>query len=90
LFDAGVNPGAGFGVKFSPSLALVVEARYFFCPKKDLVWMIATGTYDGIFYTTIKGVNFDAGDAEFVAGNTTTFQVNPSFFMVAAGIKISI
>jgi hypothetical protein len=86
----GGNAGAGLGFKLSPSLALVVEARYFLCPKKDLAWMPATGTYDGIFYTTIKGWDFNAGDAESAAGNMTTFQVNPSFLLIAAGIKISI
>lgn len=85
----GGNAGAGLGFKFSTSLALVVEARYFFCPKKDLTWMLAPGTYDGIL-STIKGWNFAAGDAEYMAGNMTTFQVNPSFLLIAAGIKISI
>jgi opacity protein-like surface antigen len=86
----GGNAGAGLGFKFSSSLALVVEARYFFCPKKDLSWLLSPGTYSGIFYTTIKNQVINDADIEFMSGNMTTFQVNPSFLLIAAGIKISI
>jgi opacity protein-like surface antigen len=86
----GFNGGAGITFNFSPSLALLLDARYFFCPKKELDWTLVTGTYNGIFYTTITGQSFSASDASSALANMTTFQVNPSFIQITAGIKISI
>ena len=51
---------------------------------------MSPGTYSGIFYTTIKNQVINAADIESMSGNITTFQVNPSFLLIAAGIKISI
>ena len=86
----GFNAGAGLSYSISPGVALVVDGRYFFCPKKHFPWTLLIGTYDGVFYTTMKNIDFDADDADDALSKMTSFQVNPSFFQIAAGVKIVI
>jgi hypothetical protein len=87
----GFNAGADACYMFSPSIGFAVGARYFFCAPKELPWTTMTGgTYNGIFYTSITGVQYTQAMATNILDVITTFKVNPSFFQITAGIKIVI
>ena len=86
----GFNAGLDATFMFSESLGFFVGARYYYCAPKDLPWTMVPGTYDGIFYTTITGVQYSSQNASDTADLTTAFKVNPSFFQITGGIKIVI
>lgn len=87
----GFNAGAGFEVNISPSVGFLVEARYFYAPKKDFTWTWVTGTYDGIDYwadgggTFFKDITFT--DLSYFEGLTSGLTVNPSYFTFMGGFK---
>ena len=81
----GFNVGGGFDIKFSPSVALTVEARYFYCAPKELSWTWTTGTYSSFEYGYFS--NFNYSDFSTEEGLTTTLKVNPSFFSFSGGFK---
>ncbi|MCJ7643577.1 MAG: hypothetical protein MUP28_03745, partial [Candidatus Aminicenantes bacterium] len=85
----GGNLGASMTFKMSGKIGLFLDSRYFLCPAKEFDWGFVLGSYDGIFYDTITGFEFDQDSLEFIAeGNKMKrFKVNPSFFRIAAGIK---
>jgi opacity protein-like surface antigen len=86
----GGNIGAGFDYKIAQNIALVVDARYYFCPKKEFDWEWQPGTYTSIFYEEFTSYNLSQSlfDALEVDTKTTSLTVNPSFFIFSAGIKI--
>jgi opacity protein-like surface antigen len=87
----GFNAGGGFDLYISPSIALTVDARYFFCPKKDLFWHWGAGAYEGFngnFNRTFTDIFFnDPSDPISAANLTTALKVNPSFFSIGGGFK---
>ncbi len=85
----GFNAGAGFEVNISPSVALLVEGRYFYAPKKDFAWTWLTGTYDGVPYWADGGwfTGWTWTDWSGAESLTTTLTVNPSFFTITGGFK---
>jgi opacity protein-like surface antigen len=93
----GFNAGAGFDIKFSPSVAFTVEGRYFYCQSKELFWTWVPGTYSGLPYTYNGGaaglfnnwVFTDAGlnGAGGPASKTTSLIIKPSFFSISGGFK---
>jgi len=91
----GFNVGAGIEINLSPSVALVVEGRYFYAPKKDFAWTWVPGTYDGVPYTYDGGASngyfngwtfTDWSDSE---AKTTVLTVNPSFITIMGGFRFS-
>jgi len=85
----GFNAGAGFDIHVSPSVALTVEGRYFYCPKKDFVWHWIPGTYDGYngIFTGWIYSEADFNGTGMAASKTTVLTVNPSFFSISGGFK---
>lgn len=85
----GADLGIGFDFKVSPKMAIVVEGRYFLVPQKSLHWEWKPGTYDGLFYQYLRGVQFDANDLKTYQDMMTTADVKPSFFSFSVGIRIA-
>jgi len=84
----GADLGAGLNVAVNEKLALLIEARYFYCPAKTLTWNLVYGSYNGIFSTAVTGQPFGAAEAADLAllGNKFELAVNPSFFQVCLGV----
>ena len=80
----GFDAGAGFDIKFSPSVAFVVDARYFYCGKKDLFWTFQPGTYSG--FNGILEYTYD--DLTGADEHIGPLSVNPSFFSITGGLKL--
>ncbi len=85
----GANVGGGITYMVSPSIGLNLEARYFFCPTRDLTWNLVAGTYNGYFGTS-TGWTFGSDDIQYITSNglIDTIKINPSFFQVLVGLKI--
>ncbi len=81
----GFNVGGGFDFRFSPSIALTVEARYFYAPSKDLFWTWQTGTYTSFEYGWFDGWVYD--DFTNAQEHTTALTIKPSFFSFSGGFK---
>jgi len=81
----GFDIGAGIDFKFSPSVALTLEARYFYCAAKELSWTWTTGTYSSFEYGYFQDWTYD--DFSRAESLTTTLKVNPSFFSFSGGFK---
>ena len=89
----GGNAGAGATFMISPSVGLNLEARYFFCPKREFDWTLITGTYPGLFVTspsTTVQITSTTIDAIFNGNHLSTITINPSFFQITAGVKIKL
>lgn len=86
----GANVGAGLVYKLSPRLGVFAEGRGYLCPQKDLAWQLGLGKYDGIYFDALERIDFERLDADDVNANSSAmkFQVKPTFFQFAAGIKI--
>lgn len=82
----GMNVGAGIDFRISENLAITADARYYYCPSKDINWNWQTGRYTGIFYRDFSA-EVDMEAVEFLEEHTTSLTVKPSFFQIAAGIK---
>lgn len=83
----GATAAVGLDIRLSPSLALVVEGRYYYAPRKNFSWTWTPGVYDGMFG---KIAAYDFGE-EAAAQNereTTPLTVDPSFIQIAGGIKL--
>ena len=83
----GATAGVGLDIHLSPSLALAVEGRYYYAPRKNFFWTWTPGVYDGLFG---KIAAYDFGD-ETAGQNereTTPLTVDPSFIQIAGGIKL--
>lgn len=98
----GFNVGGGFDYKFSPSVAFVVDARYYYCPPyKDAAgdffkWTWVPGTYSGEPYyydarswglTLFDDWDFSSGYNAYMEARTSTLTFNPSFFTITGGFK---
>lgn len=84
----GGNIGGGIDYKFTESVGIILEARYFFCPKKTFDWDWQAGVYDSVIYEYFTGVDFTEALAELYEEDTTAVTVNPSFFQFSIGIII--
>ncbi len=83
----GFNVGGSVDFNLSPMMALFLDVRYFFCPKRDLGWTYLSGYYDGM-WENLYDWEIYADQADYAADLTTPFQVNPSFFSISGGFKI--
>jgi len=83
----GFNVGASVDFNLSPMMALFLDVRYFFCPKRDLDWTYLAGTYDGM-WENLYDWEIYQDQADYAADLTTPYQVNPSFFAISGGLKI--
>ncbi len=83
----GFNVGGGIDIRFSPSMAFTVEARYFYSASKELFWTWQTGTYDPFYFgfPEMSGWTFD--DLSYADENTTSLTIKPSFFSFSGGFK---
>jgi len=81
----GFNVGAGIDFRFSPSVALTLEARYFYCAAKELSWTWIPGSYSSFYYGLFHDSNYTDFSKE--ENLTTTLKVNPSFFSFSGGFK---
>lgn len=86
----GANIGLGLNFRLTGAIGLRGEARYLYCPKKNLSWDFVLGTYNGVFSNDIQAEPFTDQDAAYLLQNNQTFslQVNPSFFQVALGVVL--
>ena len=84
----GGNIGGGIDYRFTESVGIILEARYFFCPEKTFDWDWQAGVYDSVIYEYFTGVNFTEAYAELYEEDTTAVTVNPSFFQFSIGIII--
>jgi hypothetical protein len=84
----GADLGAALNLMVNDRLAIRLEARYFYCPTKTLTWNFVYGSYDGIFFTDIKGQPFGTDEASDLArsGKTFTLPVNPSYVEGSIGV----
>lgn len=84
----GADLGVGLNLMVNDRLALRLEARYFYCPTKTLTWNFVYGSYDGIFYSDIKGQPFGADEAANLARSSEMFRlpVNPSYVEGSIGL----
>jgi len=83
----GATAAVGLDVPLSPLISLAFESRYFFAPRKKLRWTWTPGVYDG-FRGRIIAFDFDEAAAAENAEETTPMTVAPSFFQIAAGLKL--
>ena len=81
----GANFGLSIDFNLSPAMAFFLDARYFLCGPKELDWQYIAGYYDGQ-----EGLLLDwhFTDTDYAAGLTTTYKLNPSFFVFGGGLKI--
>lgn len=86
----GANIGIGLNFRLTGAIGLRAEARYLYCPKKNLSWDFVLGTYNGVFSNDIQAEPFTDQDAAYLLQNNQTFslKVNPSFFQVAFGVVL--
>jgi opacity protein-like surface antigen len=87
----GANFGGGLIYKIGPSLGLDLEARYFFCPDRELDWRIGAGTFVGILGQS-SAIEISSVDTDYLYdyGLISKIRVNPSFFQLRIGLKIKI
>jgi hypothetical protein len=71
----------------TPTIALTIDARYFFCGAKELDWEWQGGTYSG-FNEVFIDWEYDDADFKNAEDATTALKIKPSFFSIRAGIKI--
>ncbi len=83
----GATAGAGLDVPLSPSLALAVEGRYYYAPRKNFSWTWTPGVYDGLF-GRVTACDFSRDAAAREAKETTPLTVDPSFIQIAVGLKL--
>lgn len=84
----GGNLGLSLDFKVSPTIAIGLEGRYYLVPKKSIDWEWIPGSYDGLFFDTLKDVEFEASDFDEYRDKLAPVDVKPSFFSISAGIKI--
>jgi opacity protein-like surface antigen len=82
----GATAGGGVDLRLSNSLALTLEARYYYAPRKNFAWTWTPGIYDGVF-KAVTGLDFNQALAAENERNMTPLTVNPSFVQIAGGIK---
>ena len=87
--SVGFNLGLGVSYQLSSFLALSVEARYYDGGVRNLNWTFTPGSYDGLFFDTIKKLAITAEDTSYIAAYTVPLPVNPSFVQISAGLKIT-
>jgi hypothetical protein len=83
----GGNLGLAFDYQVIRPLALTLEGRFFYAPKKNLVWKWEAGSVGGL-YGNIPQLDFTETMAAENMENTTPITVKPSCFQISAGIKI--
>lgn len=92
----GANVGAELSLPLSEGVSLKAEARYFYCPKRDISWNFVTGVSDGLFYSQpfalLKDIPFTNSDIAFITNNglISEMRVDPSFFVAAVGFAINL
>jgi len=89
----GFNAGLGLNIKLSEFLGFQVEAGYFYSPQKRSAWTFVKTDYDGVFFSNIKGIDFNDGDIQFLTGGNapkmkTGLSLNPSFIRLAVGLVL--
>jgi len=83
----GGNIGLSFDFHFSRSLALTAEGRFFYAPKRNLVWRWQAGTVSGLS-GQIPAYEFTSAAAANYMADTTAIALKPSFFHFSAGVKV--
>jgi hypothetical protein len=92
ISGVGGNIGAGVDVFFSPNAAFNIEARYFITQKIEEYWTVVGGTYAGNNFPSISWTVDEDWAAEindFIREEIEPTKLNPSFFKISAGIKVS-
>jgi opacity protein-like surface antigen len=86
----GANLGGGITFNLSRGFSLVAEARYYYCPKKELNFAVSSGSYNGAL-DNLKSYALSATtmDALVTSGAMSKMSVNPSFIRAAFGLRIS-
>lgn len=83
----GGNIGLGLDLQVAKPLALTVEGRFFYAPKKNLFWKWEPGVVNGL-YGNIAQTDFTANLAAANMEATTSLTIKPSCFQFSTGIKI--
>lgn len=82
----GFNIGGGADIKFSPSVALNIEARYFVKSKIEEPWELNAGQYESNINEGWT-LTLEQEEVEELAEEIPLLEFNPSFFKISAGIK---
>ncbi|MBM3294200.1 MAG: hypothetical protein FJY82_06700 [Candidatus Aminicenantes bacterium] len=83
----GGDIGLALDYQFSRPLALTVEGRFFYAPKKNLAWKWEPGPATGLT-GEIPAYDFTPAMADVYIQNTTPITLQPSYFHFAAGLKL--
>jgi len=84
----GGNIGGSLNIRILDNLGLKAEARYFYCPPKNLSWTPIVSSYDGLYTGDFPAEPFTADDIAFLAQNGENFnlRLNLSFIQASLGI----
>lgn len=84
----GLNLGAEVELRIAKKADITIDARYYYCPSKELMWKISAGSYTGF----VNNLDWTVQDytKQFYEGGLSPFTVNPSFLMVSVGLKFSL
>ena len=85
----GFNAGLAGTYKIDGRLGAVLDVRFFSCGAKDISWTWVPGTYPGRVEADSRWV-VSEDLARYAAGQTSAFHVDPSYFQISAGLKISL
>jgi hypothetical protein len=88
----GGNIGAGVDILFSPNAAFNIEARYFITKKIEEYWTVVGGRYTGNNFPSISWTIDEDWAAEindFIKEEIDPTVLNPSFFKISVGIKVT-
>jgi hypothetical protein len=88
---AGGNIGGSLNFRILDTLGLKAEARYFYCPPKNLSWTPVVASYSGLYTGDFSAEPFTADDAAYLAQNGERFdlKLNLSFIQASLGIYFS-
>ncbi|MGA2587582.1 MAG: hypothetical protein ABSF88_11250 [Candidatus Aminicenantales bacterium] len=87
----GGNIGGSLNFRILDTLGLKAEARYFYCPPKNLNWTPVIASYDGLYTADFPAEPFTAADVAYLALNGETFahKLDLSFIQASLGIYFS-
>ncbi len=86
----GANLGLSLGVRLAGPLSLTLDGRYYFCPAKELSWKWQTGSYTGLANPGGYFSNWELSEGDLAGPQAATsgLEVNPSRFVMAAGLRL--
>jgi hypothetical protein len=87
--SVGFNAGLAGECTFGGGLAAILDIRFFYSPPKDIGWTWTPGTFPGMI-DPASSWTVSADLARYAETRTTAFHVDPSYFQIAAGVKLDL